>query len=258
MISKNMMHDRRIVRGNTHSIQVLPTTQLPEVILKKNPKARKPRVEEDERMHMEIQTDLYLEELVDAVPEQSAMTQTDEFLDRPRTPMYVPAKLGTDKGTEIKQGDLFDFAKESESIVQVLCSRVLEQSTLELQESREQSKLRRKQRDIEARRHTEQSEVQRLEKKETRLVEEKIRRKQESLRSVSEFQETAKKLAATSFTEFYLVNLKQSTIEYIKQKQNHEASPPEVNQYIQSIHQFVDLELHKQKVAQNIVDMMIK
>ena len=36
-------------------------------------------------------------------------TQTDPFLDRPATPMFVPAKMGVDATTQIEAGDLFDF-----------------------------------------------------------------------------------------------------------------------------------------------------
>ncbi len=36
-------------------------------------------------------------------------TQTDAFLDRPATPLFVPAKMGVDATTQIEAGDLFDF-----------------------------------------------------------------------------------------------------------------------------------------------------
>lgn len=39
-------------------------------------------------------------------------TQTDAFLSRPASPVYVPAKLGVDAATEILDGELFDFDRE--------------------------------------------------------------------------------------------------------------------------------------------------
>jgi hypothetical protein len=61
------------------------------------------------RKHTDIQTDAYLEELTDTVPEADNGTQTDAFLDRPPTPLFVPQKAGLDATTQIADGDLFDF-----------------------------------------------------------------------------------------------------------------------------------------------------
>ena len=44
------------------------------------------------RKHTDIQTDTYLEELVDKVPEVDEETQTDAYLDRPIPPMFMPQK----------------------------------------------------------------------------------------------------------------------------------------------------------------------
>ncbi len=58
----------------------------------------------DGRRHIDIQTDVYLEELTDTVPEADTSTQTDAFLDRPPTPLFVPQKTGTDAITQIAPG----------------------------------------------------------------------------------------------------------------------------------------------------------
>jgi hypothetical protein len=62
-----------------------------------------------------LQTDVYLEELTDRMPEASVDTQTDAFMDRPQTPLYVPQKSGIDAETQILEGDLFDFDFEVRS-----------------------------------------------------------------------------------------------------------------------------------------------
>jgi hypothetical protein len=41
---------------------------------------------------------------VDTAPEADCVTQTDEFLVRPPTPPYVPAKSGVDSTTQIEPG----------------------------------------------------------------------------------------------------------------------------------------------------------
>ena len=59
----------------------------------------------DGRKHIDIQTDAYLEELTDTVPEVDNNTQTDAFLDRPPTPLFVPQKTGLDATTQIENGE---------------------------------------------------------------------------------------------------------------------------------------------------------
>lgn len=58
------------------------------------------------RKHIDVQTELYLEELSDRVEEADVDCQTDAFLDRPKTAMFVPAKTGKDFATQILEGDV--------------------------------------------------------------------------------------------------------------------------------------------------------
>ena len=58
------------------------------------------------RKHMDVQTELYLEELSDRVEEADVECQTDNFLDRPPSPLFVPAKTGLDVATQILEGDV--------------------------------------------------------------------------------------------------------------------------------------------------------
>lgn len=89
-------------------------------------KLKPPRTPEpvEGRKHMDIQTDLYLEELTDVVPEADNATQTDAFLDRPPTPVFVPHKTGTDAVTQIEAGELFNFDYEVDPILEVLVGKV--------------------------------------------------------------------------------------------------------------------------------------
>jgi len=77
---------------------------------------------------MDIQTDDYLEELIDRPVEKDADTQTQAFLDRPPSPLFVPAKCGSDQTTQIEVGDLFDFDAEVMPILEVLVGKTLEVS----------------------------------------------------------------------------------------------------------------------------------
>lgn len=58
------------------------------------------------RKHVDVQTELYLEELSDRVEEADVECQTDAFLDRPPSPLFVPAKTGMDTATQIFEGDV--------------------------------------------------------------------------------------------------------------------------------------------------------
>lgn len=79
---------------------------------RKSARSVPPRTPEavDGRRHIDIQTDVYLEELTDTVPESDNGTQTDAFLDRPPTPLFVPQKTGLDAATQIANGELGHFA----------------------------------------------------------------------------------------------------------------------------------------------------
>jgi len=73
--------------------------------MKQQPRTRSPAPVEGRR-HMDVQTEVYLEELSDRVEETEAECQTDTFLDRPPSPMFIPAKTGVDKDTQILAGEV--------------------------------------------------------------------------------------------------------------------------------------------------------
>lgn len=50
--------------------------------------------------------ELYLEEIVDRIVEVDMECQTDAFLDRPPTPLFIPAKTGKDVATQILEGEV--------------------------------------------------------------------------------------------------------------------------------------------------------
>lgn len=58
------------------------------------------------REHKHLQTEIYLEVLKDREEEADAECQTDIFLDRPPTPLFVPTKTGIDAATQITEGEV--------------------------------------------------------------------------------------------------------------------------------------------------------
>lgn len=53
----------------------------------------------------------YLEELGNIIEATDIECQTDEFLDKPATPLFVPAKSGVDAETQIEEGEVSTFSR---------------------------------------------------------------------------------------------------------------------------------------------------
>ncbi|KAI8463082.1 MAG: radial spoke protein 3-domain-containing protein [Monoraphidium minutum] len=216
----NIMFDRRVVRGNTYASRVLPAEP---ALLGSGGKgahgsgsrgrpgalqqaARTPATPEPVpgRRHMDIQTDVYLEELADVAPEADCTTQTDAFLERPPTPAFVPQKDGVDCATQIEQSDLFDFDLEVEPILEVLVGKVLEQGLMEVLQEEELAAMKRHQAHFESVRAAELVAAQRLEAAERRKMEERERRLRQERERKERERVVRAKVAASAFARGYL------------------------------------------------------
>ncbi len=100
--------------------------------------------------------------------------QTDEYIDRPQTPLFWPEKIGTDVFTQIEDGDLFNFDEEVEPILNCLLSKTLEQARMEVLEEEEIKDMKSKQRYFEELRNRELMEAERLEDAEKRRFDENV------------------------------------------------------------------------------------
>ena len=202
------MYDRRVIRGSTYAAQSLHSTG-PELKPTKRTRSKPPRTPEpvEGRRHMDIQTEQYLEELVDTVPESDVTTQTDAFMDRPPTPLFVPMKIGIDVQTQIEDGDLFDFDFEVEPILEVLVGKTLEQGLMEVMEEEELAAMRAHQEYFEQLRNAELVALQRMEAAEIRKMEEKMRRIAQEKERVEREKAMREKVAAQTFARGYLNGL---------------------------------------------------
>ncbi|XP_053491160.1 radial spoke head protein 3 homolog [Ictalurus furcatus] len=215
----NIMYDRRVVRGNTYAQHILPVTSQPDPVeiqqqeqamrratARKRAKDRSPRTLEN-RKHVDVQTELYLEELSDHIEDSSVECQTDAFLDKPATPLFIPAKSGKDATTQIEEGELFNFDLEVQPVLQVLVGKTMEQALLEVLEEEELAGLMAQQCAFQELRNAELVEVQRLEEEERRHREEKDQRIKQQRLVLKKERETAEKIAARTFTQHYLADL---------------------------------------------------
>ncbi|KAI5773744.1 RSPH3 [Gulo gulo luscus] len=228
----NIMYDRRVIRGNTYALQMGPLPGQPDPLeiqrqqqAKRRALARKraqeqlrPRTPEpvEGRKHVDVQTEIYLEEIADHIIEVDVECQTDAFLDRPPTPLFIPAKTGKDVATQILEGELFDFDLEVKPMLEVLVGKTIEQALLEVMEEEELANLRASQHAYEELRSVELAEVQRLEDQERRHREEKERRKQQQWEVVYKHNETSQKVAARVFAQRYLADLLPSVFDSLR------------------------------------------
>ncbi|XP_068433264.1 radial spoke head protein 3 homolog [Clinocottus analis] len=219
----NIMYDRRVIRGNTFAKHVIPITPQPDPVevqrqqeIRRRAIARKRAREQlrtttpealQGRKHIDVQTEQYLEELSNVIVQTNIECQTDAFLDKPKTPLFIPAKSGKDVETQIEEGELFVFDREVQPLLEVLVGKTLEQSLLEVMEEEELACLRAQQRAFEELRNNELAEVLRLQEQERRHSEEKERRMAQEKEVLKKEKEIAEKIAARAYTQQYLADL---------------------------------------------------
>lgn len=271
----NIMYDRRVVRGNTYAQHILPITSQPDPIeFLRQQEARRRAVSKkrreqfgsktpeplEGRTNVDVQTELYLEELSDRVEEVSVECQTDMFLDKPATPLFIPAKTGRDAATQIEEGELFDFDVEVQPVLQVLVGKTIEQALLEVMEEEELDNLTARYRAFMEIRNAELVEVQRLEERERRLRVEKENRIKQQKAVLEKEKETADKIAARAFAQQYLTdllpsvysNLKESGYFYDPVKRDLETG------FLPWLMEEVSNTLEKRYVARTVVDQLIR
>lgn len=84
--------------------------------------------------------------------------------------------MGHDVGTEILEGELFDFDAEVQPIIEVLVGRTIEQALIEVLHEEEIAEMKRQQQQIMAIREAELAELRRLELEDRKIQAEKERR----------------------------------------------------------------------------------
>lgn len=162
---QNIMHDRRVVRGNTFAALVIPTSMQPDPVLAEKQKEqeierryrmerlRKRRQEENmkrkmveqeeehERMReMEHQNDwAELDDYENMADEYEL--EPDYFVDKPPTPVFMENPKGTDQEVQVEDHELFDFDLEVEPILQVLVGKACENARVEVIEEWEKDQL---------------------------------------------------------------------------------------------------------------------
>ena len=231
----NILHDPRVVRGNTYAAFVIPSSlQMEFLRMKEEEEKRKkllkipkklPRValmgrnrrdervqkeEEEERPESPVLKPIEIKEKVEDVPYF--------FEDRPKTPKYIPPPKGKDEETQIIDGELFDFEMEVKPILEVLVGRSVIQAQYELIEEYEREEYLNHKKNYERKREFELNKLQRAEGKYIRQEEEKQRRfKQKEQRKINDII-MQKKLMSNVFSKHFLKNLKGNTFRHLQER----------------------------------------
>jgi len=231
----NILHDPRVVRGNTYAAFVIPSSLQMEFLrmkeeeekrkkLLKIPKAlprvalmgrnrrdeHMPKEDEEKRPESPVLKPIEIKEKVEDVPYF--------FEDRPNTPKYIPLPKGKDEATQIIDGELFDFEMEVKPILEVLVGRSVIQAQYELIEEYEREEYLKHKKNYERKREFELNKLQRVEAKYIRQEEEKQRRfKQKEQRKINDII-MQKKLMANVFSKNFLKNLKGNTFRHLQER----------------------------------------
>jgi hypothetical protein len=231
----NILHDPRVVRGNTYAAFVIPSSlQMEFLRMKEEEEKRKkllripkklPRValmgrnrreervqkeEEEERPESPVLKPIEIKEKVEDVPYF--------FEDRPQTPKYIPPPKGKDEETQIIDGELFDFEMEVRPILEVLVGRSVIQAQYELIEEYERDEYLNHKKNYERKREFELNKLQRTEDKYIRQEEEKQRRfKQKEQKKINDII-MQKKLMSNVFSKHFLKNLKGNTFRHLQER----------------------------------------
>ena len=220
--------DPRVCRGSTYSKHKPVQEETQQV--KTRRKISSPRAREmptnslaappqrENRIDLEIQTEPYLQEVVEKPVLESRLCQTDAFLDRPPSPPFVPPKTGTDVETQVEENELFDWDFEVQPIVSTIVGKTLEQAFLEVLEEEELASIRRHKEAIEHQRNVELADVQRLEEAERRKFEEKQKRLEERLKVEEAQTELRNKIAARGYGEFFASDLMGDAISLLERR----------------------------------------
>lgn len=232
----NIMIDKRVIRGSTFTSMIIPASTQQELENKQEQeKKRISQIQAKEktvshegerevgtpepvegRQHIDVQTENIPEELSEKPVEFEIEVQTDYYIDRPPTPLFMPKKTGEDEETQVEDGELFDFDIEVDPILEVLVSKTLEISRMEVLEEEELHAMRDHQMEFEQKRRNELNEVQRLEGEEIRKREESKARKREAKTKKENMQFAHRKYISRIMAKKYLAKLAPTSFEDLK------------------------------------------
>jgi len=201
----NIHNDSRVARGNTYASALI--TQDPDDITNQTKKKKKRLkqtvfdVKPETQKYIPVPLEQYLIEQVEPTESRDESEQTDVFLPEPPIKEYytrnLPKKTGVDVSTQIEPEDqLFNFDLEVEPLLNVLISKTLEVSLMEVEEEEELKAIR----EDKARYIKERLEEQQQIMKEEELEVQRVRAKDQQKKAEQERVEREREVSAKVFS----------------------------------------------------------
>lgn len=129
--------------------------------------------------------------------------------------MFIPLPNGVDMGTQVEDGELFDFDIEVEPILQSLVGRSLVQARYELIEDHERHEYLIHKKKYDQKREFELMKLQRMEAGRIRREEEKARRERQVMEKRQLEVLTQQKLMCKVFSKVHLGRLKELSLNHL-------------------------------------------
>ncbi|EAR87043.2 radial spoke 3 protein (macronuclear) [Tetrahymena thermophila SB210] len=145
---------------------------------KKNKKRMAPYdIKPSPNPRIDVNLEFFLTDNINTIPPIQAEIdcQTDDFIPKPPSPKYVPKKTGIDAYTQVEDYELFDFDREVTPIVDVIVTKTLEQSMLEIEQDEEILNMRKFKRQYDHRRDAEKKKTFQIYEREVNTMKEKDR-----------------------------------------------------------------------------------
>ena len=237
------MFEKRVVRGNTYSSYMVAQTELEDAAAlhaSKNQRQARlaPRASHDsaELEHHQQQkvvsgdpeappgcqnkqayTDAGVETETDLPPCHDATTQTEWVIEKKLPDLSMPVYTGVHRETQIYANEgLFDFDYEAEPIVQVIVTRVLEESQIEVVEEEELKVLKKRQRHLRRINDREEEEKRAIEQKEREKETANQDRNSKARRKKQISIDTHKHLISRVYTKRFLGGIKEAAFEILE------------------------------------------
>lgn len=155
--------------------------------------------------------------------------QTDPLPPKEQEKFEWPAYTGIEVGTQIEDNDLFNFDKEVKPLVQIIVSKIIEESRREVLEEEEREEIKRSMLKYQQLNKEDAERVKNIEEMEKKRFEERLKKKEEKIKRVQLAKVFQKKLVCRTISKSYLGNLLHNTLDVLGKRGKFKSK--EVDEY---------------------------
>ncbi|KAH0793817.1 radial spoke head protein 3 [Histomonas meleagridis] len=212
--------DPRVARGSVYSHHKPPTSAVKPIRYKPKPIPRPKETHEitddNESLSSEILPELV--EISDRPIEDDLATAQETYIERPPTPQFIESEPGVDVGTQVEEKYVFNFDAEVRPIVKVIVQNTLLRALAEVHEESEIENISSHRDRFEVERNTILAELQRLEAKSQRKLDEQKRRIDQRQNVQREIKEMNKKFSLRGFSSEFATDVMQNAFNLLEQR----------------------------------------